>query len=75
MDGTIRDFEDMYGGKVYPRTHADAVIVGEQTLSEYLENQETVVVDNLIIKSPNGTKFKIGATDEGKFQLLQIFED
>ena len=47
MDGTIRDFEDMYGGKVYPRTHSDAVIVGEQTLTEYLENQETVVLQNI----------------------------
>lgn len=75
MDGTIRDFEDMYGGKIYPRTHSDAVLVGDGTLTEYLQNMETTVVDHLLIRSPNGTLFKIGATDDGKFQLLQILED
>ena len=75
MDGTIRQFEDMYGNKIYPNTHSDAVKVGNQTLTEYLENMETVIVDHLLIRSPNGTLFKIGATDEGKFELLQIQED
>ena len=27
MDGTIRQFEDMYGNKIYPKTHSDAVKV------------------------------------------------
>lgn len=75
MDGTIRQFEDMYGNNIYPKTHSDAVKVGNQTLTEYLENMETVIVDHLLIRSPNGTLFKIGATDEGKFELLQIQED
>ena len=75
MDGTIRQFEDMYGNKIYPNTHSDAVTVGDQTLTEYLENMETAIVDHLLIRSPNGTLFKIGATDEGKFELLQIQED
>lgn len=75
MDGTIRQLKDMYDNDIYPNTHSDAVIVGDQTLTEYLANMETAIVDNLLIRSPNGTLFKLGATDEGKFELLEINED
>ena len=50
MDGTIRQFEDMYGNNIYPKTHSDAVKVEKQTLTEYLENMETVIVDHLLIR-------------------------
>lgn len=73
--GVIKQFEDMYGNKIYPNTHSDAVKIGDTNLTEYLQNMETAIVDHLLIRSPNGTLFKIGATDEGKFQLLQILED
>ena len=75
MDGTIRELKDMYDNTIYPKTNSDAVMVGEQSLSEYLQNMETTIVDHLLIRSPNGTLFKLCATNEGKFQLKQILED
>lgn len=74
-DGTIRDYVDIYGNKIYPRSHSDAIIVGDQTLTEYLENIELGIVQQLVLKSPSGKLFTLGATDEGKITLSEVHKE